>query len=307
MEPIFLLSLPRSGSTLVQRVLASHQEITTTSEPWILLPLVYSLRKNGTLSEYDPQRFFPQAIEDFCSQLPNNKKDYLDAIRDLSLDLYSKTSSENTKYFLDKTPRYHLIVDELLAIFPSAKFIILWRNPLSIAASTMDTWSNGRWNLHRHHIDFHTGLKNLIRIAKDNKDRVHILNFENFVTNPKKHYQELTEYLDLTADDSAITTFTNTNLKGRLGDPTGVVEYSSISDKSIDKWKKTMSNPWRRYWCIRYLNYIGKEDLKFMGYDINEIKRSLTSQPLSTNKILSDIPRIIYGWLYTKTLKLLLK
>jgi hypothetical protein len=40
--PLFLLSLPRSGSTLAQRILAAHAGIATTSEPWILLPYLYA-------------------------------------------------------------------------------------------------------------------------------------------------------------------------------------------------------------------------------------------------------------------------
>ncbi|MBA3701438.1 MAG: sulfotransferase [Rubrobacteraceae bacterium] len=42
--PLFLLSLPRSGSTLAQRFLAAHDAIATASEPWILLPYFYTLR-----------------------------------------------------------------------------------------------------------------------------------------------------------------------------------------------------------------------------------------------------------------------
>jgi hypothetical protein len=40
--PIFLLLLPCSGSTLAQRILAAHEGIATTSEPWILLPYLYA-------------------------------------------------------------------------------------------------------------------------------------------------------------------------------------------------------------------------------------------------------------------------
>jgi hypothetical protein len=49
--PLFLLSLPRSGSTLAQRILAAHGGIATTSEPWILLPYLYvrtSYRRVGS-------------------------------------------------------------------------------------------------------------------------------------------------------------------------------------------------------------------------------------------------------------------
>ena len=53
--PIFVFSLPRSGSTLLQRVLMSHNDISSVAEPWILLPQIYSLKKEGTLSEYSPK------------------------------------------------------------------------------------------------------------------------------------------------------------------------------------------------------------------------------------------------------------
>ena len=37
-SPIFLFSLPRSGSTLLQRVLMSHKDIASVAEPWLMLP-----------------------------------------------------------------------------------------------------------------------------------------------------------------------------------------------------------------------------------------------------------------------------
>ena len=68
-RPLFLLCLPRSGSTLVQRVLASHAEIATVSEPWLLLPLLYSIREHGIRAEYWHQTA-AQAIADFIEELP---------------------------------------------------------------------------------------------------------------------------------------------------------------------------------------------------------------------------------------------
>lgn len=299
MNPIFLLSLPRSGSTLIQRALATHPDISTTSEPWILLPFIYSLRTKGHFEDYDPQHFSTKAIEDFYNQFPNKKSDYIASIRELTLSLYQKASPIDTVYFLDKTPRYHLIINELLHIFPTAKFIIIWRNPLAIAASTMDTWSKGKWNLHRHHIDFHNGLNNLIEFSKKNKECIHTIKFEDFVTDPQHHYQRLMHYLELNPNKTTVESFNDTKLNGRMGDPTGIIEYNSINNKSIEKWKKTMTNPWRTLWCYNYLRYIGKENLQFMGYDINELKKTLPKQSISTSHIFSDVPRILYGKFYT--------
>ena len=49
---IFLISQPRAGSTLTQRILGSHQDIHTISEPWIMLHPFYALRDKGCQMEY---------------------------------------------------------------------------------------------------------------------------------------------------------------------------------------------------------------------------------------------------------------
>ena len=72
--PLFLFSLPRSGSTLAQRILAAHGGIATTSEPWILLPYLYTLRDNGIYAEYN-HRSLISAIEDFYEMLPGGRED----------------------------------------------------------------------------------------------------------------------------------------------------------------------------------------------------------------------------------------
>ena len=56
---IFLFSLPRSGSTLVQRVLAVHDALITASEPWLLLSLIASKKS-------EQQREYPGPATDFC-------------------------------------------------------------------------------------------------------------------------------------------------------------------------------------------------------------------------------------------------
>ena len=62
-SPIFLYSLPRSGSTLLQRMLADNPVIATASEPWFLLPIVYSTKSSGVYAEYS-HFCVPIALED---------------------------------------------------------------------------------------------------------------------------------------------------------------------------------------------------------------------------------------------------
>ena len=69
-RPLFLLSLPRAGSTVVQRVLAAHEGIATASEPWVLLPQLYARRLEGIYTEYG-QLQSTKALSDFATALPS--------------------------------------------------------------------------------------------------------------------------------------------------------------------------------------------------------------------------------------------
>ena len=137
--PIFLLSLPRSGSTLVQRVLAAHPQVATAAEPWVLLPHLYATRERGIAAEYT-QPIAARAIAEFLRSLPNGERDYREALHDFVIDLYTRASSEGATYFLDKTPRYHYIVDDLLETFP-------------MRSSSSSGGTRSRWSPHRRDVD----------------------------------------------------------------------------------------------------------------------------------------------------------
>jgi hypothetical protein len=137
---IFLISQPRAGSTLLQRILSGHSEIHTTAEPWIMLHPLYALKKNGLVAEYDSE-LARLGLKDFISQVPEGQELYFKALRHMGGTLYNRALEVSGKrFFLDKTPRYHFIIPELKAVFPKAKFIFLLRNPLAVLSSTLESW-----------------------------------------------------------------------------------------------------------------------------------------------------------------------
>src|SRR5210317_1980291 len=87
---IFLISQPRSGSTLLQYVLAGHTEICTTPEPWIMLHPVYALRMQGIKTEYFSNRSHT-ALDDFLRIFPEGEEAYYNAIRAFAAELYNRT------------------------------------------------------------------------------------------------------------------------------------------------------------------------------------------------------------------------
>lgn len=292
--PLFLFSLPRSGSTLAQRILAAHQPIATASEPWVLLPYLYTLRERGIYAEYHHQSLV-LAIQDFCKVLPRGREDYLAEIREFALNLYSKASPNGTQYFLDKTPRYNLIAPEIFATFPDAKYLFLWRNPLAVVASIMETWGNGKWNLHRFKVDLFDGFESLIRTYERHKGEAHAMQYEALITKPEETCDELFRYLDLPFDRSSLELFSGVELRGRMGDATGTNKYKRVSTDSLEGWRRTLDNPVRKAWCRRYLRWIGKDRLAVMGYNLDGLIADLDALPTSYRRIGSDVGRGSWG------------
>ena len=106
------------------------------------------------------------------------------------------------------------------------------------------------------------------------------------------------EYLGIEFEADTLASFTEVRLKGRLGDPTGVKQYSGLSAEPTEKWKKTIGNPIRREWSRRYLRFLGNDRLSVMGYDGEQLIRELKSSPASATSLVPDI-----GWLISDFLR----
>ena len=92
--------------------------------------------------------------------------------------------------FLDKTPRYGLIVSEIIDIFPDGKFIMLWRNPLAIIASIIETWGDGKWDLSMCKVDLFDGMASLIDGYQAHSNHILAMQYESFLQSPKTSYPE---------------------------------------------------------------------------------------------------------------------
>ncbi len=294
MIPIFLFSLPRSGSTLAQRILGTHVDISTVSECWILLPHLYALKREGCYTDYGHQ-FAVDALQDFCDALPQGKEDYLLDLKEFVLGLYKKAAQRNTKYFLDKTPRYHLVAEDIIQMFPEAKSIFLWRNPLAVVASIIDTWDAGAWNLYRYKVDLFDGLSNLISVYEKHAAKFHTVRYEDLITNDEPELRKIFDYLGLSFDPILHTHFNQIRLEGRAGDPTGMYRYQTISKEPLTKWQYILCNPLRKRWCRRYLQWIGRERLQVMGYELDQLLSDLEAAPTTFTQIGSDVARMSFG------------
>jgi hypothetical protein len=276
-EPVFLFSIARSGSTLVQRVLGSYPEIATAAEPWILIPLLYTMRRGGVVSEYT-HPLAVDAIEDFAQRLPRGEESYRDGLRKLVLELYADAAPPGARFFLDKTPPYFLVIEQVLELFPEAKCVLLWRNPLSVIAS-LARFEDSPWNPVAYKQNFFDGVARLTAAQRAHGDRLLVVRYEDLVTGSPDHWRRLTDHVGVEFDPGSLSRFHEVELEGRMGDPHGVRLYEGLSREPLTKWREVLNTPIRKAWCRRYLRWLGAERLALMGYDLAELLAELDAVP----------------------------
>mgnify|MGYP006422375293 CR=1 FL=1 len=294
-SPIFLFSLPRSGSTLLQRVLMSHKEIASVAEPWLMLPFSYGFKKEGTLAEYGSYGSFI-ALGDFIENLPDKENDYYEALGVFANSLYEKQCLNDEEYFLDKTPRYYHIIPEISKAFPNAKFIFLFRNPVNVMSSMIQTWANGRLKkMYNYERDLNYGPVALSNGYKLLKDKAYALKYEDYVKNPEKYTKEICTYLDINFDEEMLSSFVDQDTKGQSGDPTGIKEYKTIDVNSIEKWKTTFNTRFRKKYIKKYIVSIDEKTLEIQGYSKQSILMDIEKLQVKDKKYLRDKSDLIYS------------
>jgi hypothetical protein len=276
--PAFLLSQPRAGSTLVQRVIAAHPQVATASEPWFLLPLAYSLREEGERAEYW-HTLAAQATQDFAAELPGGRAEYLAALGDVARRLYGKASKDGATIFLDKTPHYHFIVGELLEMFPEARFVFLWRNPLAVAASLLRTFRRGRFEPALFEGALFVGVENLVAGLAAAGERGISVRYEDLVTGDAAGWRLVMAHLGLSFDEGQIERFGEVELRGRYGDPGTESREGVLRADPTATWVSFYAGTVRQRWARRYLAFIGADGLAAMGYEREALERQLERAP----------------------------
>jgi hypothetical protein len=287
---IFLISQPRSGSTLLQKILGAHGDISTSVEPWLLLPLVSVLKKEtSTPQYYDLHRHIN--ITEFLDSVHDGRRLYLDGVSALMCRLYNAAMEQGKGIFLDKTPRYYLIVPELAEIFPEAKFIFLFRNPLSVLASMHSTWGSvmGLFNsgLKRDLVD----APNLLVEGKQSLgERAYAISYESMIENPGQELSKLCDWLSIPFQDRMLEYGTSKNNKWQLGDQTSVYEHDRPVTGSLDKWTDFVRSAQNWKYADDYLKYLGSETVHQLGYSYTDLRDKLDSYRPSAIARLVTLP-----------------
>ena len=185
--PVFILGMPRSGTTLVEQIISSHSEVTDAGE------LSYVAQFGGSLV-LDPALICTSSISKF---------------RDRYLSEVSKISN-GKPLITDKMPQNFRLIPLICVAFPEAKIIHLQRN----AAATC--WSNYKQYFETDSLGYCYNIKDVVTYYKLYKDlmnlwqsrysdRIYNLNYEDLVNGQENQTRKLIKYLGLRWEDSCLS------------------------------------------------------------------------------------------------------
>lgn len=270
---VFLLCVPRSGSSLATVMLQNHSKIFATQEMWFLMSL-YDLQMNqprpygGTGIIH---QFFNATISDAT---------YEQACRSFSLEIYNGLlQSSEAELVVDKSPRYYYLLEFIDKLFPKSKRIGLIRNPLSIMASykKVNAGAGDRFNLEEDllntefnikMIDITVGLFRYHNYFSADNANAYRLVYERLVARPKEELMKLSHFLGVTYEEGqerygipANASKSDMFYSMGVGDPF-LAAHSEPHLHSINSWKEILNKKEVEAYC----SILGAQLFYELGY-----------------------------------------
>jgi tetratricopeptide (TPR) repeat protein len=173
--PIFILGMPRAGSTLVEQILSSHSLVEGTSE----LPDIPALAQ----------------IADYPAALANLKPDALRALGERYIERTRVQRKTDKPFFIDKLPNNWAHTGFIHLILPNAKIIDARRHPLGCCFSNFkqhfargQAFSYSLEDMGRYYADY---VRMMAHIDVALPDRVHRVIYERMVDDTEAEVRAL--------------------------------------------------------------------------------------------------------------------
>lgn len=266
---VFLIGAPRSGTTLLARMMGAHSQIYQRAEPHLITPIAHLGYFAGVQkAPYDPFNV-QMAAKGFVADLPRGEEDYLDALRAYTDVMYGRmlATQPGKRFFLDKTPPNALVLPFLNRLYPGARYVVLTRHPLAIFTSWVETFFDGDYQVA---VTFNPLLARYVpALARVLRERpvpfVHV-KYEELVRDPETHFRRICEHLGVPFEADAIRYGEKEAPQG-LGDPTGVAQHTAPVTTSVSKWAAEIAaDPAKLALVSTLLDELDPADLETLGY-----------------------------------------
>ena len=224
-KPIFIVGMPRSGTSLVEQIISSHQRVFGAGELNTLTKLASPIINNFILGDID------QVTEQALLFIRDEYFDILDQLR------------TKEKIITDKLPLNFQYIGFILSAFPEAKIVHLKRDARAICWSNykhyFDSKNNGYSNNFEDLVGFYGLYNDLMSFWHDlYPGKVYDLNYEDLTTNQEDETRKLLEYCDLDWDENCLNFHNNDR---------AVKTISSLQVRQ--KMYQGSSEDWKKHWA----------------------------------------------------------
>jgi tetratricopeptide (TPR) repeat protein len=227
-NPVFLLSLPRSGSTLLEQMLNCHPSIEATGE----LPYIRAVMRDALEMRLRRQHI---SVPEFIEQLD------ADEARALGAEYLRRASHHlqtDARYFIDKMPTNWSDILFIRKILPNARFIEIRRDPMDCCFSN---YSHHFGSAHapsfdlvhqaRSCLDYWRFMDHIVEVAPD---LMCSIRYEELVEDPQKEITKALDYLGLEWDDSLLRFYESDRI---VRTPSAEQVRRPINRSGIGTWK----------------------------------------------------------------------
>jgi tetratricopeptide (TPR) repeat protein len=201
-DVIFIVGMPRSGSTLVEQVLSSHSKIEGLGETNAFL---------DSLNEMFGNVAYEKLVEILSK---NETKDILLQIRKIYFRNILTYKKSSCKIFVDKMLFNYQFISLIKICIPKAKFIFCLRdkseNCFSIYKHNFQDsylpWSYSPHELNKiydQHLKIHNHYKKFL------SDKIYDLSYENLVANFKKEVAQIFDFINIKVEESCFNFYQN--------------------------------------------------------------------------------------------------
>jgi tetratricopeptide (TPR) repeat protein len=202
-DPIFIVGMPRAGSTLLEQILSSHSAVEGTTELPELITMAKDLRAEADAT--DIAVYAEVLAARSAAELRELGERYIERTR-----IYRKT---DRPFFIDKMPNNFLHIGMIRAVLPNAKIIDARRHPLGCCFSNFKQhYARGQ--------NFSYTLADMGRFYRDYVDLmahfdevqpgcVHRVIYERTVEDTEAEVRKLLEYCGLPFEPGCLRFFEN--------------------------------------------------------------------------------------------------
>lgn len=205
-DPIFIIGLPRAGSTLVEQILASHSMVEATMELVEVLSLAHGLGRFDDSTTKEGSALYPEVLATLAPErLRQLGEDYIGTTR-----VHRKTAAP---FFIDKLPNNFLHVGLIVLALPNAKIIDVRRHPLGCGFSVFKQhFARGQafsYNLEDIGRFYRQYVELMAHFDEVLPGRVYRIHYEALVENTETEVRALLEHCQLPFEESCLRFYEN--------------------------------------------------------------------------------------------------